>query len=599
MTDIAIAHTTMFLSGVPESSATEGLIRSIAEAMEREFEATLGPLQPVVTIGRIDVDIVLDWNQVHDLAAIAAHKIVTHIASAVGTRSAHISSSNTTAEALSIDGLSIGDDRVATLLAAAQALRAGSGPVAMTLPRRPMTFLVVTNNSDDLAHDRAPETALFSPHANLPELLARIARSGRTDRFVRALMREGAWCDGAAVRGMLRQIKAMLLRLSRATEPVHDIDDPAGAISEPHDGGAWHAAVARARSRLQARITRMESTPGMPRFPALQLLLAIADEGRLEQDRIVRVPAITTAVLAAIEEIDDVESSREVFGGGQNAVEVVLTGLHTEPPHETPRGTYDAQRGFVAPAIHTNFSPQPSTCPGEISPNGTEYADCDTQLFALLSTREAMAGSTLLELSELIDPEIEARFVCHAAGLVFLAGPLLDLGWVAAVCAVHDVRTILLVSVLREILADMGVDEGLQTDPATWVLAGLAADPFDDDLAAEADTWSVEEVERLAQAGGGAATTLAGACRIWARAVVEETRLRLGSHCVDDLARDVILVSGTILAEDERVTVFLPYPDSYESLLRAGLLRDIPMVPWLGGRSLRLVFVGPEYGASS
>lgn len=596
MPEIAIALTMMHLSGVPESSATERLLCSIAEAMEREFEATLGPLLPVVAIGRIDVDIVLDQNQAHNLAAIAARKIVTHIVSAVSMGGAHIVTNNTATEALTIDDLCVGDDRAATLLAAAQALRAGSGHLVTAPSRRPMSSLVATDKSYDVAHDRMSETASFS-RADLLELLARIARSGRLERFARALMREGVSSGGAAAREMLRQIKTILLRLSRGPGPTLGIDDLAVAIVESHDARAWHTAVVRARSRLQARIARLElSAPDLQRFPALLLLFAIAEEGRLEQERILRTPAIIAAVLEAIEEIEDVESSIEVLGGKQSAVNIVRADSNTEPSQETPRDGHGAPRIFKFSTIHTNVVPQPSKDPAERSQDSPEYAGFDTQRVVPSSTIETPAGSALLEFSELVDPEVEAPIVCNAAGLVFLAGPLLDLGWVEAVCAIRDDPTISLVSMLRQILADVGADEGVQADPATWLLAGLAADPLDDDLTFEADTWSLDEVERLARAGGGAAATLADACGVWARAVIAETRLRLGGDGVEDLGRDVILVAGTILAEAERVTVSLPYPDSYGSLLRAGLLRDIPMVPWLGGRSLRLVFVGSEHG---
>jgi hypothetical protein len=99
-----------------------------------------------------------------------------------------------------------------------------------------------------------------------------------------------------------------------------------------------------------------------------------------------------------------------------------------------------------------------------------------------------------------------------------------------------------------------------------------------------------QECEALARAGGGVAGDHAGVVEVWARAVVAETMGRLGETELEALGARVIQVRGHLALDDEQLAVTMPFTDAYESLLRAGLLADLPVVPWLGGRALRFVF---------
>jgi hypothetical protein len=84
------------------------------------------------------------------------------------------------------------------------------------------------------------------------------------------------------------------------------------------------------------------------------------------------------------------------------------------------------------------------------------------------------------------------------------------------------------------------------------------------------------------------ADSYAGAADAWARAAIDEARMRLGDALLE--TREVVAVPGTLRFSDEDLTVAMPFTDAYEALLRAGLLGDLACVSWLEGRTLRFAF---------
>jgi hypothetical protein len=184
-------------------------------------------------------------------------------------------------------------------------------------------------------------------------------------------------------------------------------------------------------------------------------------------------------------------------------------------------------------------------------------------------------------------------FTC-VAGLAFLLGPLRDLGIQAALHAIRNEPSLVLYDVLRAVLTRLEVECPAE-DPAPWLLAGLFAAPSPDDLSDDVALWSVEECAALGRACGRECRDYREACDAWAEVVLEDidarlTALSLGTDLVVPSAKDLMVLHGTFCSEPERLSVVLPFPASYEALLRAGLLADLRDVPWLGGRSLLFVF---------
>ncbi|KYG01960.1 hypothetical protein BE21_55515 [Sorangium cellulosum] len=206
----------------------------------------------------------------------------------------------------------------------------------------------------------------------------------------------------------------------------------------------------------------------------------------------------------------------------------------------------------------------------------------------------ATATDTLATSIDLFSDDL--TLPTSAAGLAFLLRPLLDLGWPALLSVVHPEPSLALHALFRRVLS-LTLGDPAADDPAAWVLAGLLDAPTPEELAVDARAFSAAECAALTRIWGAAAApaaTLDAACDAWARALLDEARLRLeGTTGAEDLARDVLALRGVLATSDTHVEVRLPFSRNYEALLRAGLSLDLDAVPWLDGRPLRFVFFHP------
>ncbi|WP_437983194.1 hypothetical protein [Sorangium sp. So ce117] len=181
-----------------------------------------------------------------------------------------------------------------------------------------------------------------------------------------------------------------------------------------------------------------------------------------------------------------------------------------------------------------------------------------------------------------------------AAGLAFLVRPVLELGWPDRLAAIHPEPSLALYAIFRRILA-VSLGEDAADDPAAWLIAGLLDAPSLEERNADALTFAEGHRAGLAEAIGAEATTFAEVVDAWARAILDEARLRLaGTTGAEDLARDVLALGGVLACCETHLEVRLPFPASYEALLRAGLSLDIADVAWLDDRPLRFIFCESE-----
>jgi hypothetical protein len=192
-----------------------------------------------------------------------------------------------------------------------------------------------------------------------------------------------------------------------------------------------------------------------------------------------------------------------------------------------------------------------------------------------------------LDLDFPLDPESDV-LTSHLAGLAFFARPLLDLGWIQAIQAIHPAPTIALSLLFNRLLALEDI-ESAPADPMPWLLAGLLASPDDDDLAFERAGWTATQLDALARAAGApGASTLDEACDAWALAARDEVRTRLEGTGMR-LREEVLCVHGELRLREDHLQIAMSFIPAYEALLRAGLSFDI-LLPWLGDRVLRFTF---------
>lgn len=570
--EVAVGRVDLRISGAPASSGSpHALVRAVMNALERELDAALVPTPELIVIPRIDIDICLDAADVSSLAEAIARRIASHITT-VARRGLGVTARMPSREAgiLARSDRSDAEERLRWLLDAARGLACGAPPRAVE-----EQVARSATPAEELWRDDAPgaiedptdwiDEVMTANGQVILDLLGRVARQKQLRHFMRALA-----CRAAEV-GIAAIVREWLSRIHGALSAGFSRRWTTSAMVRAEAARRLEAAEARALERLSTE------DPGTPfeaaeltASPMVRLLLALAEEGRLLRQRIARTPALAEAVLEAIAALG---VAPRAAGADRPADE--------KPPRNAlvrldQARLRDPSGDFMDPLFDTTFT------------HAAPFADHSRN-------QGDIVASALLAVSP--DEDGDPRIPSAAAGLAFLIRPLLDLGWHEALTAVRDEPTLFLASVLRRILEIEGAPRALLADPATWLVAGLLDEPSDDDLAADAATWDAQGFAAIARAAGGESTTPEGARDAWARATIAEANLRLqDTRGADDLLNDVILVSGAIVAADDGIEVFFPFTDSYEALLRAGLLMDVPSVPWLGGRPLRFVFEGPEYG---
>jgi len=583
MTDIAIARMSLHLAVLPPPvGSPDELVHAVLNSLERELDTALGPMPHVVVIPRIDLYIQIPAGGVSSVAEAIARRLATQIVEAVILAGSTV---DTSAARANIPN----EQRQRALLGAARALFEGISLTAVeALAARSMDGAAALpgtgsalqpGTSIDRNAALSVAELIGADGGSVYEILGRIARQRRLRPLVRALLvPESNAGDWASARTLLLRILASLQRGRTASDAIPSPTARAAAAAR------LRASQARAQQRLaeEARAAA-EAEPALSR--AALLVLAIAEESRLLPDRIERSPALMAAVMDAIAALegfaDDDAADSATLPAPRNAL------LWAEPARA--------------------LEPSPASDDAEIS----ELAPFERRSSGAVELEASVELAASVDLPAPVEPEVapvaldetfaeedrEARIETAVAGLAFLIQPLLDLGWAEALDAVSEEPTLLLVSVLRRVLELADAPREAAEDPAVWLLAGLLDAPTDEELAAEGEAFGDAASAALARAAGGEATTVAGACDAWARAAIAEAKLRLeGTSGAAHLANDVLLVSGAIVSSDDRVEVILPFIGAYEALLRAGLLADIPAVPWFGDRPLRLIFEGPQQG---
>lgn len=186
-----------------------------------------------------------------------------------------------------------------------------------------------------------------------------------------------------------------------------------------------------------------------------------------------------------------------------------------------------------------------------------------------------------------------------AAGLGFFVGPLRDLGVHEAASAVGGAPAQVVHWVLRRLLVLEA--PALAFDPAGWVLAGLLAQPEEEERREDLRRWTGARSSALGNALGVRAEAPIEAFDAWAAALADDVRRRLRSSGAN--LRALIARPGLLLQEEDGLELSMGFPASYRELLLGGLLADVERVPWLecedrqGGR-LRFVFHEENQGGN-
>ncbi|HET7539430.1 MAG TPA: hypothetical protein VFK05_06140 [Polyangiaceae bacterium] len=378
-------------------------------------------------------------------------------------------------------------------------------------------------------------------------LLARIARTARWSELRSLSARHAA-------ERFLRALREELVALRAARSEMADISD---------------ASDASARSRIESSKQPGLALPAdIARFGHLCLLAALARSSRLHDRPRNAAPWLREVdrqlvALAAVPE----ESSRERL---------------------LPRSSSESANSAVEKLAKRNEGQE-----------STGLAESCAARWPLDSTSGHHASGVVEEeresaISAAEDFEDNGPLTSPYAGLAFFIPVLLDLGLAAALDVVHPQPSLIVYRVLRELLGRLAIFPS-EDDAAVWLLAGLRDAPSEQDRADDAAEWDAATCVALARAAGcdGEQLGLADAARAWADAAIAEAVARFaGAAEAIDLANDVVRNFGVLVADDEELTVTLPFPRVYAALLLAAMLSDVGQVPWLEHRALRLVFEG-------
>ena len=328
----------------------------------------------------------------------------------------------------------------------------------------------------------------------------------------------------------------------------------------------FERACARAAVLLTAGSSRCQP-PGNGPLDARTLVLAVGLLGRL-------TAAHVRTCVAVLHALDDFLLARGSLSGVAALTEAFLQTQTVASSTTVEEALLASPTGAPGELRRANLAPGGAACDfidtTALTPSG-RTRPCSDRPFDPV---------TLAEPIELSSP---------LAGLAFLIRPLQELGFSAALAAVHAEPTIVLSAVLRRI-TELCELEPRPDDPALWLLAGLLAAPDAADWSDDELAWSAVECAALARAVGGEASSYAGAVEVWARAVIADVEMHFAEAGANDVGvAEVVARHGDLGVEQERLVVTMRFPTIYEQLLRAGLLADVVFVPWLGG-ALAFVF---------
>ncbi|KYF93536.1 hypothetical protein BE17_06525 [Sorangium cellulosum] len=339
------------------------------------------------------------------------------------------------------------------------------------------------------------------------------------------------------------------------------------------------------------------------------LAVAGAEPARVTPAAAQRSSALRAAVREAIARLDQgaVASPSAPEEPPESALSAELAEAERDAPAGSPASRAAAPgasgwagaRSFATlrPAVAPPWPPPPVDDPAPTS-TAPESATAAAMVVDPVATRDDLANpehpfpSTPPSAVDIFTDDLTLRSA--AAGLAFLVRPVLDLGWPDRLAAIHPEPSLALHAIFRRILA-VSLGEDAADDPAAWLIAGLLDAPSLEERDADALTFAEDQRAALAGAIGAEAATFAEVVDAWARAILDEARLRLaGTTGAEDLARDVLALGGVLARCETHLEVRLPFPASYEALLRAGLSLDIADVAWLDDRPLRFVFCEGE-----